>query len=123
MQARLIGSADTGMNLAIMNADGISAQSAEFTALKTTYAVKRIKQWIIEYDQLASPLIFWNGKGACGAIDAETIQGLTKRIRKVLICLMLQPRDHFIHALETLREELISSLSRRLVNIAQIGYE
>jgi hypothetical protein len=41
--ARLIGSADTGMNLAIMNADGISAQSAEFIVLQATYELKRIK--------------------------------------------------------------------------------
>jgi hypothetical protein len=55
----------------------------------------------------------------CGAIDAETIQGSTKRIRKVVICLILQPRDHFIHALETLREEFMGSVLRRLVNIAR----
>jgi hypothetical protein len=96
MQVRLIGSADTGMNLGTMNADGISAQSAEFTLLKPTYELKRIKHWTISYDQLVYPSIFWNGTGICRAIDAETMQGLTKRIRKVLICLMVQPRDHFI---------------------------
>jgi hypothetical protein len=43
MHVRLIGSVDTGMHLAIMNADGTSAQSAEFVVLKATHAVKRIK--------------------------------------------------------------------------------
>jgi hypothetical protein len=62
MQMVLIGSADTGMNLAIMNPDGISAQSTEFTVLEATYAAKRIKKWTIEYGQLVYPLIFWNGK-------------------------------------------------------------
>jgi hypothetical protein len=62
MQVRLIGSADTGMNLAVMNVDGISAQSAEFTVLKATYEQKRIKQWTAQSDQLLYPLIFRNGK-------------------------------------------------------------
>jgi hypothetical protein len=35
------------------------------------------------------------------------MQGSTKCIRKVFICLMLQPCDHFIHALEILRKEFI----------------
>jgi hypothetical protein len=51
-------------------------------------------------------------------IDAETMQGLTKRIRKIFICLMLQSHDHFIHALQTLREKFICSISGLLVNIA-----
>jgi hypothetical protein len=63
MQIRLIGFADTEMNLAIMNANGISAQSAEFIVLQATYELKRIKQWTTEYDQMVSPFIFWNRKG------------------------------------------------------------
>jgi hypothetical protein len=51
-------------------------------------------------------------------MDAEIMQESIKRIRKVLICVMLQRRDHFVHALETLREEFICSVSGRLVNIA-----
>jgi hypothetical protein len=116
---RLIESADRGMNLAIMNADGISAQFAEFTIFQAINAVKRIKQWTIEDDQLVYPSPFWNSTGVCGAIDAETTQRSTKRIHKVLICLMLQLRNHFICALETLREEFIRSVSGHLVNVAK----
>jgi hypothetical protein len=118
MQVHLVGSADDGMNLAIMNADGISAESAEFEVLHNTYRARKIKQWTIEYDQLVYPLIFWNGKGGCGVMTDAPMHGSTKRIRKALICLMLQPRDHFIHSLETLREEFICSVSGRLVNMA-----
>jgi hypothetical protein len=74
----------------IGSADGICAQSAEFTVLKPTYKREKIKQWTTEYDQLVYLFIFWNAKGERGVIDTETMQGSTKRIRKVLICLMLQ---------------------------------
>jgi hypothetical protein len=53
IQVRLMRSADAGMNLAIMNADRISAQSVEFTVLtvlKATYEIEGIKQWTTEYD-------------------------------------------------------------------------
>jgi hypothetical protein len=39
-------------------------------------------------------------------------------IRKVLISLILQPPDHFIHQLTTLREEFICAASGRLINLA-----
>jgi hypothetical protein len=35
----------------------------------------------------------------------------------VLISLILQPRDHFIHQLTTLREEFICAFFGRLVNL------
>jgi hypothetical protein len=38
-------------------------------------------------------------------------------IRKVLISLMLQPRDRFIHQLTTLREEFVCAVYGRLINI------
>jgi hypothetical protein len=47
----------------------------------------------------------------------EPIQGSTTRIRKVLIFLMLQARNHFIHDLETLREDFLCAVFGRLVNI------
>jgi hypothetical protein len=40
------------------------------------------------------------------------------RIRKVLICLMFQGRDYFIHGLEKLREEFFCAVSCRLVSIS-----
>jgi hypothetical protein len=39
-------------------------------------------------------------------------------IRKVLICLMSQSRDHSMHAMEIPREEFICAISGRLVHIA-----
>jgi hypothetical protein len=105
------------MNLAILNADGISAESAEFQVLKAKYQLEKVTQWTTQYDQLIYLLIFWNGRGGCGAKQGETMQGSTKRIRKVVICLMLQLRNHFLHALDTLREEFLCSVSSRLINI------
>jgi hypothetical protein len=70
----------------------------------------------VGYDQLVFPLIFWNGCGGCGIDESETFQGSTTLIRKVLISLILQPRDHFAHQLNTPREEFISAVSGRLVN-------
>jgi hypothetical protein len=99
-----------------LNADGISAQSAEFQVLKATYQLEKFIQWTAQYDQLIYSLIFWNGKGACGAKQEEAMQGSTKLIRKVPICLMLQAGDHFLHALERLRIKFLCSVSGRLIN-------
>jgi hypothetical protein len=45
------------------------------------------------------------------------LQGCTALIRKALISLILQPRDHFTHQLITLREEFICAVFGRLVNL------
>jgi hypothetical protein len=44
-------------------------------------------------------------------------RGVATLIRKVLISLALQPRDHFIHQLGTLREEFICAVSGRPTNL------
>jgi hypothetical protein len=51
-------------------------------------------------------------------IGEDPIQGSTTRIGKVSICLISQGRDHFSDGLETLREEFLCHVSRRLVNIS-----
>jgi hypothetical protein len=55
----------------------------------------------------------------CEKCENSTIrsQGSTTPIRKALISLILQPGDHFIHPLTTLREEVISAVSCRLINL------
>jgi hypothetical protein len=50
-------------------------------------------------------------------MESEKLQGCMTLIRKVLISLILQLRDHFIHQLMTLREELIYVVFGRLVNL------
>jgi hypothetical protein len=50
-------------------------------------------------------------------MESEKLQGCTMLIRKVLIFLILQPRDHFIHQLITLRKEFICAVFGRLVNL------
>jgi hypothetical protein len=118
LEYRLIGSTDTGMNLAIMNAHGISAQPVKWEVLRHTYQVTKLSQFTVRYHQLVYPLIFWNRKGDCGIIEAEELKKCTTRIRKVPDCLMFRSRDQFTHTMETLREEFICIVSRRLVNIA-----
>jgi hypothetical protein len=50
-------------------------------------------------------------------MESEKLQGCTTLIRKVLISLLLQLGDRFIHQLITLREELICAIFCRLVNL------
>jgi hypothetical protein len=38
-------------------------------------------------------------------------------MRKALVALVLQPREHFLHQMPTLREEFICAVSGRLINI------
>jgi hypothetical protein len=109
-------SMDTGMILAILD-DAICTGPAEWQVVRATYKVDHLQQTTGLYDQLVYSLIFWNGLGVCGSIGDEPIQGSTTRIRKILICLMLQSRNHFIHGLETLREEFLCAIAGLLVNI------
>jgi hypothetical protein len=69
------------------------------------------------YDQLVYPLIFWTGARGCGIMESEGLQDSTTMIRKVLIALILQRRDHFIHQLGTLREEFSCGVCGRLINL------
>jgi hypothetical protein len=108
-------STDEGMKLAILNCDGIAEGSAEWNALHKKYGVRKLDQTrAIDY-QLSYPLIFWEGKGGCGIRKCEQVNKPRTLIRRVLICLLLQPREHFIHSLETLREEFMCATYGRLV--------
>jgi hypothetical protein len=105
------------MNLAIFNADGILLDDHQLEVVCNSYHTQKLSQVHILYDQLAYPLIFWTGSGGCGVMESERLQGCTTLIRKVLMSLILQPRDHFIHQLITLREEFICAIFDRLVNL------
>jgi DNA polymerase III delta prime subunit len=108
---------DEGMNLAIFNAEGPLLEDHQMEVLRMSYQSEKLSQFHMRYDQLVYPLIFWNGSGGCGIHESEKLQGSTTLIRKVLISLILQPRDHFIHQLTTLREEFICAVSGRLINL------
>jgi hypothetical protein len=62
-------------------------------------------------------LIFWGGSGGCGIMKSETFQDSAALIQKVLISLILQRRDHFVHQLITLREEIVCAVFSRLINL------
>jgi hypothetical protein len=117
MQIGVPGSTHQGMNLAILNPDGIQEHSAEWVARRNHYTTEKLPQTSALADQLIYPLIFWNGQGGLGMIKNESVQGVTTRFRKIVICLTLQPREHFIHSLEALWEKFLCAINGRLVNL------
>jgi hypothetical protein len=108
---------DEGMNLAVFNAEDLLLNDHQMEGLRNSYQPQRSSQFHMLYDQLVYPLIFWNGSSGCGILVSENPQGATRRIRKVLISLMLQPRDLVIHQLTTLGKEFICAVYGRLINI------
>jgi hypothetical protein len=108
---------DEGMNLAIFNAEGISLTEHQLEVLRTSYHTEKLSQHHMLYDQLVYPLIFWTGSGGCGISQSEDFRRSPTIIRKCLISLILQPRNHFIHQLMSLREEFICAVSGRLINL------
>jgi hypothetical protein len=68
-------------------------------------------------DQLVSSLIFWTGSDGCGILESESPKAASTLIRKVLIPLILSPRNYFIHELTTLREEFICAAAGGLINV------
>jgi hypothetical protein len=50
-------------------------------------------------------------------MESERLQSSASLIRKVLIAFILQPGDHFIHQIGTLREEFICPVYGRLINL------
>jgi hypothetical protein len=109
---------DEGMNLAILNAEGLLLNEHEMEVLRNSYQPQKPCQFHMLYDQLVYPLIFWTGSVGCGIHRSENLQGSMILIRKVLISLILQPRDHFIHQFKNLREEFICAVHDRLINLA-----
>jgi hypothetical protein len=92
-----VGEPDYGMNWAILSAEVHLLNEHEMEVLRNTYQPQKLSQFHMLYDQLVYPLISWTGSGGCGVLQSENPQGSTTLIRKVLIFLMLQFRDHFIH--------------------------
>jgi hypothetical protein len=88
---------DDGMNPAIFNAEGALLDDHQLEIVRNSDHTQKLSQAHMLYDQLMYPLIFWTGSGGYGVMESEKLQGCTTLIRKVLISLILQPRDHFIH--------------------------
>jgi hypothetical protein len=105
------------MNLAVSNAEGVLLDDHQLEVVRNSYHTQKLSQAHTLYDQLMYPLIFWTGSGSCGVMESEKLQGGATPIRRALISLILQPRDHFIHQLIALREEFICAVFGRLVNL------
>jgi hypothetical protein len=108
---------DHGMNLAIFNAEGALLDDHQWEVVRNSYHTQKLSQIHVFYDELVYPLIFWTGSDDCGVMESEKLQGCATLIRKVLISLILQPRDNCIHQLITLREEFICAVFARLANL------
>jgi hypothetical protein len=108
---------DDGMNLATFNVEWTLLDDHQLGVIRNSYHTQKFSRAHMLYDQLVYPLIFWTGSGGYSVMESEKLQGCTTLIRQVLISLILQPRDHFIHQLTTLREEFISVVFGRLVNL------
>jgi hypothetical protein len=107
---------DDSFNLAIVT-NGSPARPQDLQAMRVGYGRKKLTQYERLYDQLIYPLIFWNGTGGCGVEAGQPFQKATTLMRKSLIALVIQPRGYFLHEMGTLRDEIISALSGRLVNL------
>jgi hypothetical protein len=88
-----------GMDLAIFNAEGALFDDHQLDVVRDSYHTQKLSQAYMLYNQLVYPLIFWTGSGGCGVMEPEKLQDCTTLIRKVLISLILELRDHFIHQL------------------------
>jgi hypothetical protein len=108
---------DNGMNLAIFKAEGDLLGDHQLEVVRNSHHTQKLSQVHMVYNQLVYPLIFWTGSGGCSAMESEKLQGCTTLIRKVLISLILQPRDHFIHQLITLGEEFFCAVFGCLVHL------
>jgi hypothetical protein len=120
---------DDGNNLAIFNAEEALLDDHQLKVFRNSYHTQKFLQAHMLSDQLGYPLIFWTEFGGCGVMESEKLQGCTTLIRKMLVSFILQPRDHFIRQLITLREEFTCVIFGRLVNLnikfiaqAQKGY-
>jgi hypothetical protein len=108
---------DEGMNLAVFNAEGLLLNDHQMEVLRSSYQPQKLSTSHVFDDQLVYPLIFWTGVGGCGIMESERLQGSTTLIRKVLIAIILQARDHFIHEIGTLREDFIRAVYGHFVNL------
>jgi hypothetical protein len=112
-----LGEPDNGMNLAILNAERVLFDDHQLEVVRNSYHTQKLSQAHMLYNQLMYPLVFWTESGGCGVMKSEKLQSCTTPIREVLVSLILQPRDHFIHQLITLREEFICAVFGHLVNM------
>jgi hypothetical protein len=108
---------DKEMNLAVFDVERLFLNDHQMKVLRGSYQLQKLSQSRMLYDPLVYPWIFWTGAGGCGIMESERLQVSTSLIGKVLIVLILQPRDHFIHELATLREQFIYAVYGRLINL------
>ena len=108
---------DDTMQFCLFNSDGNISNANIFKVLRKNFTPYNISLYGLNYDRLLYPLIFWNGNGGLGDPSEKCTHKVTTKIRHALICLLLRPRDHFIHQLPSLREEYLCATFGRLSNI------
>jgi hypothetical protein len=88
---------DAGMNLAIVNVEGLLLNEREMEAFRKKDSPQNLCQFQMLYHQFMYPLIVWTGSGWRGTLASDKLQGSTTLIRKDFILPFLKPHDHFIH--------------------------
>ena len=109
---------DETMQFCLFNADGNISNSNVYKVLKNNFTPYNISIYGLNYDRILYPLIFWNGNGGFGDPSEKWAPKVTTKIRHSLICLLLRPRNHFIHQIPSLREEYLCATFGRLANIS-----
>jgi hypothetical protein len=98
---------DNGLNLAIFNADWVVINDHQSEIPGNFYYTQKLSHVHLICEQVIYPLIFWTGSGGCGTMESEQYQGCTTLLQEVLISLLLQSWDHFIHQVISFREEFV----------------
>ncbi|EAY21003.1 hypothetical protein TVAG_172600 [Trichomonas vaginalis G3] len=120
MNAFMEGKSDEGINIAIIGeTSNLQRNSKEYADKieknengEIFYHPQIVPYLSALYDQLAFPLIFWNGHGGCGRLNNNE-EWSYKHMRRTACSLLMQPNSHWIHKLGYLREEYICSIFGR----------
>jgi hypothetical protein len=96
---------DQGFNLVIITDRPCRLAPHMPEALRLGYPGKKLNPYESLYHHL------------CGVGPARPCQGATTIMRKCLIALVMQPHQHFLHTMATLREELLCAVAGRLIDI------
>jgi hypothetical protein len=96
---------------------GALLNDQQLEVIRISYHPQKLSQTHILYNQLVYLWTFCGGSGRCDVMESGKLQGSTTLIRKGLMSFILEPRDHFIRQLITLREESLCAGFGRLISL------
>jgi hypothetical protein len=93
---------DEGINFALSNAEGPLLRDHEMEMLQTSYQCQKLCQFHMLSDELVDPVICWIESGGCDILESGSQKSASTLIPKVLVSVIKQPCNYFIHELKTL---------------------